>query len=101
MSGGETTRTCRTAPAPHPLTPPQAGAFLFGALPFAFGPCLLAAFALQHAEGSATEGIQHRPNKGGLPPASIAGRCWIWLVAGKDFVLELVTHLNTCLGHVR
>jgi hypothetical protein len=62
------------------------------ALPLTLGPGLFTATAFEHAEGAAGGGIQHRPDNGGLSPASIARRDWIGLVVGKDFVLELATH---------
>ena len=54
------------------------------------GPSLLPAFALEHADGAATEGIQHCPEESGFLSARIARSDWVWVIAGKDFVLELV-----------
>ena len=60
------------------------------------GPRLLAALALEHPHRAATEWIKHRSNLGGLRAAMVAGPDWIGIVAGKYFVLELVTHCKVC-----
>ena len=52
---------------------------------------MLAALAFKHSHRAATEGIQHRPDQRGLLTAMVAGRDRVGVVAGKDFVLELVT----------
>jgi hypothetical protein len=53
---------------------------------------LLPTLALEHADGAAIVGIEHGPNQYGLLVAIAAGLDWIGVVAGKDFVFELVTH---------
>jgi hypothetical protein len=57
-----------------------------------FGPCLLAAFALEHAYRSATYGIKHGPNLRRLLAALIARWNWVGMEAGKDLILEIAVH---------
>jgi hypothetical protein len=66
------------------------------ALRLTLGPRLLSALTLEHADGSAGEGVQHCPNQRGLLTAMVARRGRIGIVAGKDFVLEFVTHRKAC-----
>jgi hypothetical protein len=60
--------------------------------PLLLGPGLLPTLALEHADRAAIVGIEHGPNQRGLLVAIVAGPDWIGVVAGKDFVFELVTH---------
>jgi hypothetical protein len=57
-----------------------------------FGPCLLAAFAFEHAYRAPIVGIEHRPNYGGFLVALAASSDRGGIVAGKYFVPEIVSH---------
>jgi hypothetical protein len=59
-----------------------------------FGPRLLSALALEHANCPATQGIQHRPDEGWLLAARTAQPNGVRLVAAEYLVLELGTHRN-------
>jgi hypothetical protein len=53
---------------------------------------LLTTLALEHTNRAAVLGIEHFPQERGLLTAVPAYPNWIWLEAGKDFVLEVVIH---------
>jgi hypothetical protein len=55
------------------------------ALPFVFGPSLLPALALEHADGAAVLGIEHFPKERGLLAAMAAYGDRVGHVAGKNF----------------
>ena len=57
-----------------------------------FQPRLLAALALEHADGAAFSGIKHGPNQLGLPTAIAAPPDRIGLETRKNFVFKLVAH---------
>ena len=53
---------------------------------------MLPALALEHTNGAAVSGVEHGSNQRRLLVAIAAGPDWIRVVAGKDFVFELVSH---------
>lgn len=60
-------------------------------LPF-LAPGLLTALAPEHADGATTYGVEHRHDGRGLLTAMTTDWGGIWVVAGKDFVLEFTAH---------
>lgn len=62
------------------------------ALLFVLGPSLLAALALEHANDPPGLGIEHLHREGWPLATVVAGLSWIWLIAGKDFVLKVAVH---------
>ncbi|UPJ28999.1 hypothetical protein [Bradyrhizobium sp. CW1] len=59
---------------------------------FTLGPCLLTALALEHANDPTGLGVEHLRRKDRLAATLIARLHWIWLIAGKDFVLKIAVH---------
>ena len=57
-----------------------------------FGPCLLAAFAFEHAYRAPITGIEHRPDYGRFFGALAARSERGGIEDRKDFVLEIVSH---------
>jgi hypothetical protein len=62
------------------------------ALLFTLSPGLLTALALEHANDPTGLGVEHLRRKDRLAATLIARLHWIWLIAGKDFVLKIAVH---------
>ncbi|MGY4350965.1 hypothetical protein ACVWXM_007458 [Bradyrhizobium sp. GM7.3] len=70
----------------------QLAAATEAALLFTLGPGLLTALALEHANDPTGLGVEHLRRKDRLAATLIARLHWIWLIAGKDFVLKIAVH---------
>ena len=58
-----------------------------------FGPRLLSALALEHANRAATQTVQHRSDECGPLATGAAKPNRVRFVGAKHLVLELVTHV--------